>query len=65
MENNIFVNLHGMTFNSYTRRMNPNMDYMHWSWTNFPNSRREQCMWGYHEHPEIMLEAVTSHDMWI
>ncbi|KAI3741293.1 hypothetical protein L1987_58965 [Smallanthus sonchifolius] len=37
---------------------------MHWEWSNCPNAWRGQYMRGDHPAPTIMLEAVTSQDLW-
>ncbi|XP_023732546.1 uncharacterized protein LOC111880356 [Lactuca sativa] len=41
------------------------IDCMHWSWSLCPNTWRRQYMRGDHKEPTIILEAITSHDLWI
>jgi len=38
---------------------------MHWEWKNCPTTWKDQYQRGDREKATIMLEAVTSHDLWI
>ncbi|GJX68687.1 ALP1-like protein isoform X1 [Tanacetum coccineum] len=41
------------------------IDCMHWEWINCPKAWHGQFGRGYKKYPTIMLEAVTSYDLWI
>ncbi|XP_071741154.1 uncharacterized protein [Rutidosis leptorrhynchoides] len=41
------------------------LDCMHWAWKNCPVAWKGQYIRGDHGYPTIMLEAVTSYDLWI
>jgi hypothetical protein len=41
------------------------IDCMHWEWKNCPVALKGQYVRGDHGKPTIMLEAITSQDLWI
>ncbi|XP_075492516.1 uncharacterized protein LOC142530572 [Primulina tabacum] len=41
------------------------LDFMHWSWKNCPVTWRAQYTRGYHGYPTIVVETVSSADLWI
>ncbi|KAL5160767.1 hypothetical protein HKD37_07G018195 [Glycine soja] len=41
------------------------IDCMHWKWKNCPDAWKGQFCRGDHRNPTIILEAVTSQDLWI
>ena len=40
------------------------IDCTHWSWSNCPVAWRGQYMWGDHDHPKLMFQAIASQDLW-
>ncbi|XP_023755149.1 protein ANTAGONIST OF LIKE HETEROCHROMATIN PROTEIN 1-like [Lactuca sativa] len=40
------------------------IDCIHWNWRNYPTELRGQYMRGDHQYPTMILEAVTSQDLW-
>ena len=40
------------------------IDCMHWKWKNYPTAWKGMCC-GYIREPSIILEAMTSYDLWI
>ena len=61
------VAIHMLAYGSLTDSTNKyvRIGCMHWEWKNCPTTWKDQYQRGDREKATIMLEVVTSHDLWI